>query len=67
MRSQSKMKIALLRREKGMTQQSLADAAGVNIRAIQNFEGGERKIEDASLRVALKIADALGVEPRELI
>ena len=67
MRSKSKVKIALLRCERGMTQQSLADAAGVNIRAIQNFEGGERKIEDASLRVALKIADALGVEPRELI
>ena len=58
---------AKLRRKKGVTQPALAKASGVNIRAIQKFESGERNIETASLAVALKIADALGVHPRELI
>lgn len=59
--------IAKIRNTKGMTQPALAKAAGVGIRAIQKFESGERSIETASLAVALRIADALGVHPRELI
>jgi transcriptional regulator with XRE-family HTH domain len=56
-----------LRCERGLTQAALAEKTGVNIRAIQRYESGERKIEGASLTVALRIADALGVHPRELI
>lgn len=63
----TKTKVARLRCERGLTQAALAEKTGVNIRAIQRYESGERKIEGASLTVALRIADALGVHPRELI
>ena len=60
-------KVARLRCERGLTQAVLAKGTGVNIRMIQKFENGERGIETASLAVALRIADFLGVHPRELI
>ncbi len=60
-------KIARLRCGRGLTQAALAERAGVNIRTIQKFENRERGIETASLAVALRIADILGVHPRDLI
>lgn len=66
--TKSETKVARLRCESGAdTGLPLAEKTGVNIRAIQRYESGERKIEGASLTVALRIADALGVHPRELI
>ena len=65
--TKSETKVARLRCERGLTQAALAEKTGVNIRAIQRYESGERKIEGASLTVALRIADALGVHPREII
>lgn len=60
--------IAYLRARQGMTQQQLADAAGLNIRQVQKFEYGERDISGASLRIAARIADALGIQDlRELL
>lgn len=55
------------RRRAGMAQQELADKAGVNIRQIQKLESGENKIENTTLTNALRLADALGVDVRELI
>ena len=61
-------KIARLRKQSGMTQQQLADAAGISIGQVTKFEYGERDIGGASLRVAIKIADALKIKDlRELI
>lgn len=60
-------KVARLRCERGLIQAALVKGTGVNIRTIQKFESGERGIETASLAVALRIADFLGVHPRELI
>ena len=60
-------KIARLRCDRGQTQAALAERADVNIRVIQKFESRERGIETASLAVALRIADVLGVHPRDLI
>jgi transcriptional regulator with XRE-family HTH domain len=65
--TKSDTKIARLRCERGLTQAALAKGTGVNIRTIQKFDSGERGIETASLAVALRIADFLGVEPRDLI
>ena len=65
--TKSETKVARLRCERGLTQAALAEKTGVNIRAIQRYESGDRKIEGASLTVALRIADALGVHPCELI
>lgn len=61
-------KLARLRKERSMTQQRLADVAGIHINQVQKFESGERLISGASLRVAVRIADALGIQDlRELL
>lgn len=65
--TRNETKVARLRCERGLTQAALADKTGINIRTIQKFESGERGIETAALATALRIADALGVHPRELI
>lgn len=60
--------LAYLRVRAGLTQQALANKAGLNIRQVQKFEGGEREIGGMSLRVAAALADALGIQDlRELL
>ncbi len=58
------IKIKKVREERSLTQQQLADKAGISL----NFEG---KIEVAmnrpSLNTIIKIASALDVEPYELL
>lgn len=65
--SRNTTKVARLRCERGLTQAALAEGVGVNLRTIQKLESGERDIESASLALGLRIADLLGVHPRELI
>ncbi len=65
--TKSETKVARLRCKLRLTQADMAERTGLNIRAYQKLESGERDIEKASLAVALRIADALGVHPRELI
>lgn len=65
--TKSETKVARLRCKLRLTQAVMAERTGLNIRAYQKLESGERDIEKASLAVALRIADALGVHPRELI
>lgn len=60
-------KLEWARQGAGLTQQQLADAAGVNIRLVQKVEGGEAKAENLTAKNLLALADALGVDPRELI
>lgn len=50
-----------------LTQQDLADAAGVNIRLIQKVEGGEAMAENLTAKNLLSIAKALGLSPYNLI
>ena len=50
-----------LRKHSKLTQQSLADKSGMNIRQIQKIETGEIKLENITLRNAKSLADALGV------
>ena len=60
--------IAQLRKERGMTQQKLADAAELNIRQVQKLESGETPMGSTSLRIAVRVADALGIQDlRELL
>lgn len=51
----------------GMTQKQLAEAAGLNLRTIQKYEYGERDTGAMEARNLLAIADALGVDPHNLI
>lgn len=56
-----------LRNAAGLTQQQLADAAGIDIRNLQRYESGEFLTENMGLSVAVKIADALGVDAKKLL
>lgn len=61
-------KIKQLRNTAGMTQRELAEKAGVNIRQIQKYEVDQPEIGNVSLRIAVTLADALGVDDlREFI
>lgn len=60
-------KISSRRKELGLTQTYLANAARVPMRAIQKYENGETKVKNMTLEYAIRLADALGVEPRELL
>lgn len=56
-----------LREERHLTQQQLADLAGIPLRQEQKYEYGEIKPENMALKTALALAKALKVEPKELI
>ena len=50
-----------------MTQAQLAEASGVNVRQIQRVELGEAEAGNLTAKNLLAIADALGVDARELL
>jgi transcriptional regulator with XRE-family HTH domain len=52
-----------LRQEKGLSQSQLADAAGIPIGSLRNWERGRR---EPLLGTAARLADALGVSLDEL-
>lgn len=60
-------KLEWARRRSGMMQQQLAEKSGVNIRLVQKVELGEYIAGNLTARNLLALADALGVDPRELI
>ena len=51
----------------GLSQQQLSDLSGVNVRQLQRVELGESEAGNLTAKNLLSIADALGVDPRELI
>lgn len=51
--------------EKNITSQTLADKTGISKRTIDEYRSNRRK--EPSLSNGLKIADALGIDPHELI
>lgn len=57
-----------LRLKRGMTQQQLADKAGLSQSRVAAFETGARKTSGMSLAVAIRICDVLKVRnPRKLL
>lgn len=56
--------IRRLRKGRGLTQEQLAQDAGMAMRYLSGVERGE---ENPTLRFLIKIAEALGVEPVELL
>ncbi len=54
-----------LRRRAMLTQEQLAKKSGVGITTINRIETGA--VEDPHFSTLRKLADALGVEPRELV
>ena len=61
------MKLAELRKQRGLSQRKLAAAAGIYKSTIIAIEGGAAKIENISLRKAKGLANALGVTMEELL
>lgn len=51
----------------GIEQKQLADLSGVNVRQIQRVELGEAEVGNLTAKNLLALADALGVELRDLI
>lgn len=60
-------KLERSRRMAGMTQAQLAEKSGVYIRQIQRVELGEAEAGNLTAKNLLSIADALGVDARDLI
>lgn len=60
-------KLEWSRRMAELTQAELAQKSGVNIRQIQRVELGEAEAGNLTARNLLSIADALGVDVRELL
>lgn len=50
-----------------MSQQQLAEASGVNVRQIRRVELRNAEAGNLTAKNLLALADALGVDPRELI
>jgi transcriptional regulator with XRE-family HTH domain len=57
-------RVKTLRKEKGMSQEELAEKSGLNRPYISAIEQGKRNV---SLEVMEKLAVAMGLEMRELI
>jgi len=66
LRPDRKSPVQTLRLTRGMTQQELAEAAHMSISQLQRIEYGERQVENLTLKTALALAKALGVEVSEL-
>lgn len=55
------------RLEKGLTLKELAELSGVHYMKIHQIETGKIKPENVTLKNALKLANALGCKPEELL
>ena len=62
-----KQSLSELRIVKGLSQRQLAELANMSISQIQRLEYGERSVENVTLKTAINLANALGVEVNELI
>ena len=51
------------RKELGLTQQQVADRAGIKLIQYQRFERGERSMSSASFRIGMAICDVLKLDP----
>jgi DNA-binding XRE family transcriptional regulator len=61
-----KNSIRNMRLVRGLTQQELAKRAHMTTSQLQRLEYGERKVENLTLKSALSLAKALGVNVEEL-
>ena len=55
------------RMDAGITQQALADAAGISIKTLQDYEGGRKDISRAAGETLRKLAGALGCRVEDII
>ena len=63
----TKITLAEYRKKSGLTQQAVADAAGISLRRYQSYEYDERDIAQAAAVTVARIAQALGMTVEELL
>lgn len=51
------------RKQLNLTQQQVADKAGIDIRQYQKFESGEQKFQNTSMKIGLAVCKALELNP----
>ncbi len=61
------MKIKEERKKVGLTQNRLAELAGMHIRQIQKIESGEIKLQNITAKNFMSLCSALNISPYELI
>ena len=61
------MRLKELREAAGMTQRQLSEKSGVNVRMIQHYEQGFKRLEKANVTTVLRLANALECTPKDLI
>ena len=58
--------IGYYRRQRGLSQEQLAEKAGISLGNLRKLENGQRKIMRAQLNTILPLARALGVTVEQL-
>ena len=61
------MSIKALRKQSGLTQAELARMVGISVRALQNYENGNKKITSIKLSTACNMAIALNCKLIDLL
>ena len=61
------MKLQEVRKKVGLSQSELAEASGVNIRTIQEYEYGRKIVDTAKLNIITALAEALNVPMSALL
>ena len=56
-----------MRERRGLTQASLAEKSGVNLRVIQAYEQEYKDIKRAQAQTVIQLADALRCDVRDII
>lgn len=59
--------LTLVRQEKGMSREQLAEKSGVNVRAIENYEQNRTNINGAAVSRVRDLAQALGVPIEKIL
>ena len=63
----SKSSLRTFRTKAGLTQAELADRAGISKRTLQEYEQGRKNVNGMALETAVKLADALGCNAKDLL
>lgn len=61
------MSLVNKRKEKNWTLKQLAEKSGVHYMKIHQIEHGKIKPENMALKTALRLSEALGCDPKELV
>lgn len=62
-----KTRLQAARRAYGMTQKRLAEASGVNLRAVQDLEQGHKDINKCAAETVRALARALGLDMEQIM